>query len=345
MTHVLVARLDSEGDVLLAGPAIRAVAAGADRVTLLCGPRGRQAGALLPGVDELLVFRAPWIDPDPVPVERAAMLELVDRIAALGVDQAIALTSFHQSALPLALLLRMAGIETIAAISEDYPGSLLDVRHHAVEGRHEVVAALSTVGALGYALPPGDPGDLRLDTHGAHLPPGVEPPYVVVHPGASVPARAWDPRHSAHLVTALANAGRQVVVTGSAGERELTARVAGPARDGVVDLGGATELPELAEVLAAADAVVVGNTGPAHLAAAVGTPVVSLFAPTVAPARWRPWLVAHELLYVDVPCAGCRARQCPVAGHPCLGGVTVGDVLAALDRIAEPRLREVAECV
>jgi hypothetical protein len=49
--------------------------------------------------------------------------------------------------------------------------------------------------------------------------------------------------------------------------------------------------------------------------------------------RWRPWSVRHELLYVDVPCAGCRARACPVPGHPCLGGVEVADVVAAVDRL------------
>jgi ADP-heptose:LPS heptosyltransferase len=159
-------------------------------------------------------------------------------------------------------------------------------------------------------------------------------PYVVVHPGASVEARAWAPERNAELVDALAAGGRRVVVTGAPSERALTARVAGPARDGVVDLGGATDLAGLADVLAGADAVVVGNTGPAHLAAAVGTPVVSLFAPTVPPVRWRPWRVPHELLGVDVPCAGCRARRCPVPGHPCLGGVGVEDVLAAVERLA-----------
>ena len=68
--HVLVARQDSAGDVLLAGPAVRAVAAGAGRVTLLCGPRGREAAALLPGVDEVLVRHAAWIDAEPEPVTR-----------------------------------------------------------------------------------------------------------------------------------------------------------------------------------------------------------------------------------------------------------------------------------
>ena len=60
--HVLVARQDNDGDVLLAGPAVRAIAAGAREVTLLCGPRGEQAARLLPEVDEVMVWRAPWID-------------------------------------------------------------------------------------------------------------------------------------------------------------------------------------------------------------------------------------------------------------------------------------------
>ena len=62
--RVLVARLDNLGDVLLAGPAVRAVRASGAEVTMLCGPNGRAAAELLPGVDEILEFRAPWIDPD-----------------------------------------------------------------------------------------------------------------------------------------------------------------------------------------------------------------------------------------------------------------------------------------
>jgi ADP-heptose:LPS heptosyltransferase len=125
-----------------------------------------------------------------------------------------------------------------------------------------------------------------------------------------------------------------VLVTGAPPETGLTQVVAG---EHGVDLGGATSMAELAEVLAGADCVVVGNTGPAHLAAAVGTPVVSLFAPTVPAARWRPWHVPHELLHVDVPCAGCRARACPVPGHPCLEGVGIGEVVAAVGRLAPAR--------
>lgn len=336
MTSVLAVRLDNDGDVLLTGPAVRALAAGAERVTLLCGPRGRQAGELLPGVDDVLVHLAVWIDPEPPPLDRRATLGLVERIAGLGVDRAFIFTSYHQSPLPMALLLRLAGVAEIAAISEDFPGSLLDVRHRGLsDDLHEVERALSLVATLGYRLPPGDDGRLAI-RRSARAPAAVgDRPYVVVHPGASVPARAWSLAHHAALVDALIGEGWRVVVTGSPSESALTAAVAGDPRPDVVDLGGATTLAQLAEVLAGASAVVVGNTGPAHLAAAVGTPVVSLFAPTVPLARWRPYGVPLRVLFRPVPCAGCRARVCPVAGHPCLRDVAVGEVLDALASLVD----------
>jgi ADP-heptose:LPS heptosyltransferase len=328
MTHALVARLDNDGDVLLAGPAIRAIAAGCDRVTLLCGPRGAQAAALLPGVDEIVVRRAEWIDPEAPTVDRAEIDTYISLLAERRADVAAILTSIHQSALPLALLLRMAGVPRIAAISEDFSGSLLNLRVPDPGDVPEPQRGLAVAAALGFALPDGDDGRLHVATEPPPCP--LPSRYVVVHPGASVPARAWAPERHVELVERLVADGRDIVVTGAPAERPLTAAVAG---QDAIDLGGATTLAQLAGVLAGADAVVVGNTGPAHLAAAVGTPVVSLFAPTVSAARWRPYGVAHELLHRPVPCAGCRARDCPVPGHPCLGNVPVDAVLLALARL------------
>jgi ADP-heptose:LPS heptosyltransferase len=126
-----------------------------------------------------------------------------------------------------------------------------------------------------------------------------------------------------------------VLVTGGPGERELTARVAG--RHGL-DLGGRTDAATLSGVLSRARAVVTGNTGPAHLAAAVGAPVVCLFAPVVPAERWRPWGVPHVLLGdQEAPCADSRARTCPLPGHPCLDTVTGLDVLAAVEKVVVSR--------
>jgi ADP-heptose:LPS heptosyltransferase len=328
--HVLVVRLDNEGDVLLAGPAVRAVAAGAARVTFLCGRRGRAAAHLLPGVDEVVEFTAPWIDPEPEPVTRAELELLVSQVRERGVDVAVILTSFHQSPLPTALALRLAGVPRIAAVSDDYPGSLLDFRHLVDPDIHEVERGVSLAEAAGFPLPAED--DMRLAIKPVPVPVHEEP-YVVVHPGASVPARAWSPRRCRELVAALCARGYRVRVTGGRAERELTAFVAGST--GALDLGGRTDLPGLASTLAGASVLVCGNTGPAHLAAAVGTPVVSIFAPTVPASRWRPWGVPHVLLGdQEIECAGCRSRVCPYAGQPCLAGVRVLHVVEAVEQLA-----------
>nr|WP_175510294.1 HAD-IIIA family hydrolase [Micromonospora phaseoli] len=325
---VLVVRSDSAGDVLVTGPGIRAVAAGAERVVLLCGPHGRSAAELLPGVDEIVEHRLPWIDPAPAAVDPAEMAGLVTRLAAVAADEAVIFTSFHQSPLPLALLLRMAGVARIAAISDDYPGSLLDVRHRVPVGVPEAERALSLAAAAGYALAEHDEPRLRLRPVPPPPPEAGEPGYVVLHPGSAAPARGCPPELAERIAGELTAAGHRVVVTGGPQERDLTARVAGRH---CRDLGGRTGLAELAGVIAGAAAVVVGNTGPAHLAAAYGVPVVSLFAPTVPFGQWGPWRVPTVRLGdATAACRDTRAARCPVPGHPCLSGVEPGAVLDAL---------------
>lgn len=337
----LAVRLDNAGDVLLTGPALRALAHRSARLLLLVGPNGSAAAELLPMVDEVMVWDCPWISPDPRPVEPEDIRSLATELAEADIDQAVIFTSFHQSPLPTALVLRMAGIGWVSAISEDYPGSLLDVRHRVTGDPPEAERALSLARASGFELPPGDPGRLAitadLPSVGHLVPAG---PYDVVHPGASVPARAWQPERMAAACALLSERGHQVVVTGSPAETCLTDFVAGAhARN----LGGRTSLAELASVLAAASAVVVGNTGPAHLAAAVGTPVVSLFAPTVPAARWAPYGVPVILLGdQEAGCRNTRATSCPIEGHPCLGRVEPLDVLIAVEKLCGARHRSPA---
>ncbi|WP_280486029.1 glycosyltransferase family 9 protein [Nocardia cyriacigeorgica] len=319
-------------------PAIRASAARAHTLTFRAAPRGRAAAHLLPGVDEVLEFAAGWVDFDRPPVTARVIDDLVAAIVARQIDEALIFTSFHQSPLPLALVLRMAAVPRICAISTDYPGSLLDVRHAVDEDVPEPIRALSLAAAAGY--PSADSAlavrdelpDVRALTG--------EPGYVVVHPGAAVPARRMSARRSRSMVAALADAGHRVLVTGGPGETELTATVSG---DHALDLGGATDLPMLAAVLREARVVVAPNTAAAHLAAAVGTPVVSLFAPVVPARRWAPHQVPCLVLGdQSAPCAGSRARDCPIPGHPCLDNITDAAVIAAVDELATAMVRSSA---
>ncbi|WP_133742056.1 glycosyltransferase family 9 protein [Actinorugispora endophytica] len=327
--------MDSIGDVLLAGPAVRAVARTARRVVLLAGPRGAAAARMLPGVDRVIEWCAPWVDPEPPAVNRADTDALCAAVRAERPDAALVLTSFHQSPLPLALLLRLAGVPWIGAVSVDYPGSLLDLRHRVPDGIPESERMLSLAGAAGYRLAPGDPGRLAVrgplpDTTALTGPDG----YVAMHVGASAPARALPVDLAAAAAARLCAEGIPVVVTAAAVDKAEAAAVAGAAG---TDLAGRTDLAELAGVLSRASVLVAGNTGPAHLAAAVGTPVVSLFSPVVPASAWAPYGVRLRLLGDQGErCAGTRARICPVPGHPCLNSVSADEVVRAVYELAAP---------
>jgi ADP-heptose:LPS heptosyltransferase len=335
MNRAVVARLDSAGDVLITGPAVRAVAAAHGGVTFLAGPRGRAAAELLPAVDEVIEWQAPWVDFDSPELTAGHVDSLVKQLRDVAPSRVYIFTSFHQSPLPLALICRMAGVPWVGAISEDYPGTLLDLRHRVDAGIPEPRRALSLVRAAGCELPWGDDGRLAV-REPPPLPREIaevveNAPFIVFHPGAAVPARRPTSARSAQMVAALAAGGHCVVVTGDESERPLTAAVAGA--DGV-DLGGLTTLATLGAVFAAARVVVAPNTGPAHLAAAVGAPVVSLFAPVVPATQWSPYGPnVVRLGDQDAPCRETRARSCPVLGHPCLDGITDAELLAAVERL------------
>ncbi|GGO66810.1 glycosyl transferase [Microbacterium nanhaiense] len=328
--RVLVARLDSAGDVLVCGPAVRAIARDSE-VVMLVGPRGRAAAELLPGVAELIVWDAPWIANPAPPATPVHMSDLVERVRAAGVDEAVILTSFHQSPLPLALALRLAGVGRITGVSTDYAGSLLDVRLRPGEDLPEDIP--EPLRALAIAEAAGWPSeDSRLAVSDLRVPPGLPPRggYVVLHPGASVPARQAPVELFAAAARILASRCWEIVVTGSADERGLAARI--PAS---LDLSGSLDLASLAGAIEGAAAIVVGNTGPAHLAAAVGTPVVSLFSPVVPVARWAPHGVPVRILGdQDAACRGTRARECPVPGHPCLSTIAPEELADAVEALA-----------
>jgi ADP-heptose:LPS heptosyltransferase len=146
-------------------------------------------------------------------------------------------------------------------------------------------------------------------------------------------ARTWSPAGFRATVQRLVACGFDVVVTGSNDERDLTAFVAS-ADPRVADFGGATSFAEFCALVSNAAAVVCGNTATAHVAAATGTPVVHIFPATIPFARFAPWMVPFVAFGDDrVPCAGCRARVCPVPGQPCLRDVTperIADAVATL---------------
>jgi ADP-heptose:LPS heptosyltransferase len=135
----------------------------------------------------------------------------------------------------------------------------------------------------------------------------TDPAYVVVHPGSLGSAWNWPAEHFRALVERLCALGLHLVITGTTAEAELCRRVAG--KHGLT-IAGRTDLGMLAGVLHGARAMVVGSTGPMHLAAALGTPVIALFSssPAHSPLRWGPLGAGHRVLLPPAE-AGSRGRE------------------------------------
>lgn len=337
--RVLAIRLDNLGDVLLATPAIRAIRQSlpAARIALLASEVGAQAGRLNPDVDEVVVYRAPWMDPwSRLPQDPAREMDAIARLREGRYDAAVIFSSFRQSSLPAAYLCYLAGIPLRLAASIDGPGSLLTTRHkHSERMMHEVERGLDLVGAVGMATDDDRlvlrvPDDAHKDA--STLIAGHRP-LVVVHPGCTMPARTYPWQQFAEAIGPLVRElDARVVVTGAADEQPLVAAVVDRldpwTRPRVTPAAGALPFPAFCALIAAADVVVTNNTGPMHVAAAVGTPVVALFALTNPPEQWGPWRVPHRVLWRDVPCRLCYSRVCPTT-HDCLAGVAPAEVVRA----------------
>jgi ADP-heptose:LPS heptosyltransferase len=154
---------------------------------------------------------------------------------------------------------------------------------------------------------------------------------VCVHAGAQLASRRWLPKRFAAVADALADEGLQVVLTGTAAEAPLAARVATAMRQRAANLAGATSLGGVAALIAASRMVVCNDTGVSHLAAAFGTPSVVVCS-GADPQRWAPLdQRRHRVLWHDVPCRPCGHAVCPVRepqSHPCAGGVAAEAVRA-----------------
>ena len=141
------------------------------------------------------------------------------------------------------------------------------------------------------------------------------------------------------LASLVRDLGARVGLTGADDERPLVeailAHVKPWTRARITTAAGSLAFPAFCALIEAANVVVTNNTGPMHMAAALDTPVVALFALTNPPEQWGPWRVPHRMLWHEVPCRLCYSRVCPTT-HDCLREVHPRDVVqAAADLLAE----------
>lgn len=357
--NVLCVRLDMLGDVLMTTPALRALKESRPglRLTLLTSSAAAALAPLVPQIDDCIVYDAPWMKAITARADSRPEFALIDRLREERFDAAVIFTVYSQNPLPAAFLCQLADIPRRLAHCRENPYQLLTdwVREPEPEEliRHEVRRQLDLVATIGFRST-DERLSLRVPPEAARRVQSIlrelgltrENPWILIHPGASAPSRRYPPELFAQAAELLAcEYGLAIAFSGSGGERELIesirAEVVAPSHS----LAGRLSLAELAALVELAPLLITNNSGPAHIAAAVGTPIVDLYALTNP--QHTPWQVPHRLLYHDVPCKNCFKSICPQGHHDCLARVPPESVAwAALDLLATSnpsRARSAAE--
>jgi lipopolysaccharide heptosyltransferase II len=347
--NILCVRLDNMGDVLMCTPAMRALlqARPGRKLTLLASPAGAAAVPYIPELQAVLPYAAPWMKGAAGSADPSRMLRL---LRGGGYDAAVIFTSFSQSALPAALLCHQAGIPLRLAHCRENPYHLLTdwvPDPEPEQGiRHEVRRQLALAASischpeherLSFATRPADLAWMRRRLKLA----GVAPdrPWLLMHPGATAASRRYPAGLWSHVIRrAAGELGLPVLLTGERGDAALIASIIDAAAvpvsaPAVSSLAGELDLGRLGAAIALASVVVSNNTGPAHMAAALGTPLVDLYALTNP--QHTPWRVESRVLFNDVPCRYCYKSQCPQGHQLCLAGVEPERVLAAVRSLLE----------
>ncbi len=321
------------GDAVMTTPALATLrlAVPGTRIVLLARPIVADLFRGHPDVDEVLVYERPGRHDGAL-----GRLRLAGELRRRRFDAAL----LFQNAFDAALLAFLAGIPERAGYATDGRWMLLThpVRVNPdILGFHEVEYYLLLVEALGIPRPAAP--SLRLfveegerEAMAARLAAfGIErgKPILAINPGATYgSAKRWFPDRFAAVADALSEEwGAAAVVVGSAAERPLAGDIVAAMRHAPVNLAGRTTIREMMALLSLSSFLVTNDSGPMHIAAAFGVPLVAVFGPT----DWRrtsPWAANAKVVRAGVDCSPCRLRTCD-RGHECMLGVTAEMVIDA----------------
>lgn len=347
--RILLIRPDHLGDMLLTTPAIRALRRARPRAEIhaLAGPWGADVLSFYDELDAVLTLPFPgfsrsekrsWRFPYELALRSARQLRLI------GYSSVVIMRPDHWWGAMLAFL---AGIPE--RIGYDHPDVspfltyALDMQnHHAVMQNLRLVERWTgriAVDRVQYHFANDDEAD-RTYIDDFLQERGIAPdqPIFVIHPGSGTWAKQWDESAWATVADTLTDQlGAAAVFTGGDSERQLAQAISAQMKYPACIIAGETELGQLATLLKRAQVVLGPDSGPMHLAAAVGTPTVALFGPA-DPVTFGQWgsRDIHFVLTSDIGCRPCRVLDwdgdSPVY-HPCVRDISVGRVLDAARRV------------
>ncbi|MEO7273462.1 MAG: glycosyltransferase family 9 protein [Vicinamibacterales bacterium] len=326
--NILIVRLGALGDLVHAVPAAAALrAAWPDaRIDWLVDARHRSFLDLVNGLDRVVTLDGRSL---------GAWADVVKRLRQGAYDVALDFQGLMKSA----ILARASGARRVAGFSiwhlrekgarpfysETVDGGGDRSRSHVIDKNLRLLRVVGvTTDAIVFPL-----ADVRSNAV-AQLGDG---PFALINPGAAWPNKQWSPERFGEIAAFLRDIrGLRSIVLWGPGEAAIASAVVDASR-GAARLAPATTIPDIIALARAASLMISGDTGPLHLAGAVGTPIVAIFGPT-DPHRNGPWSADDVVVSRYAGCECHYQRHCRAAAW-CLDGVTVAEVSAAiLQRLA-----------
>lgn len=335
--RILLLRLERIGDLLMTLPAIADVRAAAPtaEIDLVVGSWNAGIAQCIPGVTRVETLDPSWLTRGTAGSDLRALVRAAIAWRGRRYDVAINLEPDVRSN----ALLAMAGARWTAGYRTGGGGALLDLALDFQPSAHTIDNARRLVGAVLGSSPSvaadksfNLPESSRREAEAMLA--GRRRPLVAMHVAGGRPVKQWDPDRFASVARALVTSrDATIVLTGGAGDRALVDRVLSvlPVNH-VVDASTASGLLAVASILERCDLMITGDTGPMHLAAAVGTPTLAVFGPS-DPVRYAPRGPRDRVVRVDLPCAPCNRIRLPPAR--CTGRTPDCLALVTTDRVVE----------
>lgn len=309
--NILCIRADNMGDLLMSFPAIHALKESFKcKLTVLTSSMATGIAHLNPDIDETITFNLPWIK-DGSGNDQEGIEQLLPLLRKANFDGCIIFTVYSQNPMPAVMLAYLAGIPRRLSYCREHPYALLshwvpdpepyDYIRHQVQRDLDLVAhigAKTTNHQIQLQLPP-DSWDQVLK-QALKVGVNLERSFLVLHPGVSEPKRAYPIKEWINCGKALAAVfGMPLILTGNEAEKEMANEIQVGIGAAAYNFCGLLGISGFAALLDHAQVVISVNTGTVHLAAALQTPVVVLYAQSNP--QHTPWMVPHKVLYYSIP--------------------------------------------
>ncbi|MCW3080073.1 glycosyltransferase family 9 protein [Segetibacter sp.] len=316
--NILIIRADNMGDLIMSTPAIRAIKETfSSKITVLTSSMAAGIVPSIPEIDDVIVFDLPWIKSNEA-IASEEIFALVQQLKEKSFDAAVIFTVFSQNPLPAAMIAYMANIPLRLAYCRENPYALLTnwipdkepytFIQHQVERDLQLVKSIDATTNdinLGLAVPEAinEVVENKLKYGGIN----PSKPWLIFHAGVSEKKREYPIEKWVEVAKNMtADNGFQILFTGSASEKQTCNELARLTGENAFCLAGIFSLQEFIALVKQARLVVSVNTGTVHIAAAVGTPVVVLYAQTNP--QHKPWNVPLRVLEFGVD-ADSRSRN------------------------------------